>query len=144
MRFPDRQAMLLTATVLTMSCSTATPTPTSVPTRAHTPTTAPAATAAPTPSRTPTPTIAPTVTRTPTRAPSPTPTLVLPSQCPQGCTTHVQGCDIKGNIADTGEKIYHIVTSGSYTRTLITADKGERWFCNVVEAQAAGWRPSEN
>jgi hypothetical protein len=31
------------------------------------------------------------------------------SLCPQGCRTHVPGCDIKGNISfDTKEKIYYI------------------------------------
>jgi hypothetical protein len=86
--------------------------------------------------------VAQAATRTPTPAPTATPTLVLPSQCPLGCTTHVQGCDIKANISETGEKIYHTFASGSYTRTIVTADKGERWFCNEVEAKAAGWRPS--
>lgn len=138
MRISGRLAILIAATALSASCSTASPTPTAVPTRAPTPT------VAPTPSRTATPTLAPTATRTPTPAPTPTATLVLPSKCPQGCTTHVQGCDIKANISDTGEKIYHTFASGSYTRTIITADKGERWFCNEVEAKAAGWRRSED
>jgi hypothetical protein len=68
---------------------------------------------------------------------------VLPSQCPQGCTTHVQGCDIKANISDTGEKIYHLPSNQSYSRTVVSPDKGERWFCNEIEAKAMGWRPSE-
>ncbi len=136
MHFRGGLAILLASGLLVSSCTTASSTATAVPTRVHT------ATTAPTPSRTPTPTVAPTATRTPTPVSSATPTLVLPSRCPQGCTTHVQGCDIKANISDKDEKIYHTFHSQSYTRTVITADKGERWFCNEVEAKAAGWRPS--
>ena len=67
---------------------------------------------------------------------------MLPSQCPQGCTTQVKGCDIKANISENGEKIFHTKSDQSYDRTVISPDKGERWFCNDVEAKAAGWRPA--
>jgi hypothetical protein len=50
-------------------------------------------------------------------------------------------CDIKGNISyGTGERIYHVRGQERYDGTVITASKGERWFCSEPEAQAAGWR----
>ena len=50
---------------------------------------------------------------------------------------------IKGNISlSTGEKIYHVPGGDFYDETVITAAKGERWFCTEDEAVAAGWRKS--
>ena len=49
-------------------------------------------------------------------------------------------CPIKGNISANGVKIYHVPWSRSYDRTRINTAKGERWFCDEAEAQAAGWR----
>ncbi len=61
---------------------------------------------------------------TPAAAPSPAPA----------------GCVIKGNIADDGEKIYHVPGQEHYDETVISPDKGERMFCTEDEAVAAGWR----
>ncbi len=61
--------------------------------------------------------------------------------CPQGCTSHITGCDIKGNISvDTGEKIYHVPGQEYYYETNIHPEYGERWFCTEQEAIANGWR----
>ncbi|MEM7732605.1 MAG: thermonuclease family protein [Pseudomonadota bacterium] len=49
------------------------------------------------------------------------------------------GCPIKGNISDNG-RIYHAPWSPWYNRTQINEAKGERWFCNELEAVQAGWR----
>ena len=49
-------------------------------------------------------------------------------------------CNIKGNIASDGEKIYHVPGQRFYNATVITLSKGERWFCSESEAVAAGWR----
>lgn len=49
-------------------------------------------------------------------------------------------CPIKGNINRKGVRIYHTPWSRSYERTRINVSKGERWFCNEAEAEAAGWR----
>lgn len=49
-------------------------------------------------------------------------------------------CLIKGNINRRGEHIYHVPGDKYYERTIITASRGERWFCTESEAQAAGWR----
>jgi hypothetical protein len=67
----------------------------------------------------------------------------LQMSCPSGCTTHVDGCDIKGNISfDTGEKIYHVPGQEYYSSTTIDLSYGERWFCTEAEAWANGWRKS--
>ena len=48
---------------------------------------------------------------------------------------------IKGNISLTnGDKIYHVPGDRTYRLTYIDTSKGERWFCSVADAQAAGWR----
>jgi endonuclease YncB( thermonuclease family) len=48
-------------------------------------------------------------------------------------------CTIKGNISSNG-RIYHLPGSDSYDRTRIDTNEGERWFCSISEAEAAGWR----
>ncbi|RWP51376.1 MAG: thermonuclease family protein [Mesorhizobium sp.] len=53
------------------------------------------------------------------------------------------GCNIKGNISADGERIYHVPGQKFYSVTRITEAKGERWFCSVAEARAAGWRRSK-
>jgi hypothetical protein len=49
-------------------------------------------------------------------------------------------CDIKGNISNRGERIYHVPGGKFYGATIVDARRGERWFCSEQEAQAAGWR----
>ena len=49
-------------------------------------------------------------------------------------------CAIKGNINDHGEHIYHTPDGKWYGHIKISPEKGERWFCTEVEAEAAGWR----
>ncbi|MGB3756179.1 MAG: cold shock domain-containing protein [Rivularia sp. (in: cyanobacteria)] len=40
------------------------------------------------------------------------------------------GCTIKGNISiNSGNKIYHIAGMEDYESTVISPEKGERWFC---------------
>lgn len=51
-----------------------------------------------------------------------------------------EGCPIKGNISSKGERIYHAPWSPWYSRTKISLEKGERWFCDEGEAIEAGWR----
>lgn len=60
-------------------------------------------------------------------------------------TTNENGeCLIKGNISSSGEKIYHMIGCGSYSKTQIDESRGERWFCTEAEAQTAGWRKALN
>ena len=62
---------------------------------------------------------------------------------PSSSEPHQSGCDIKGNINSKGERIYHVPGGRSYANTLIDPVRGERWFCSEAEAQAAGWRRTE-
>lgn len=50
------------------------------------------------------------------------------------------GCTIKGNISGNGERIFHLPGASGYRETVIRVEQGERWFCTVEEAVAAGWR----
>lgn len=64
--------------------------------------------------------------------------------CPNGCTYHPPGCEIKGNISiSTGEKIYHVPGGEYYDECVINPDYGERWFCTEQEAIDNGWRKSK-
>lgn len=53
-------------------------------------------------------------------------------------------CVIKGNISSSGEKIYHLPGCQSYSKTVISEEAGERWFCSENEALGAGWRKAKN
>jgi len=53
------------------------------------------------------------------------------------------GCKIKGNISRKGARIYHMPEDAFYTRTWITEEKGERWFCSEAQARASGWRAAK-
>lgn len=52
-------------------------------------------------------------------------------------------CTIKGNISRSGERIYHVPGGQYHSRTKISPDKGERYFCSEDDAAAAGWRRSK-
>ncbi|MBR3052151.1 thermonuclease family protein [Candidatus Saccharibacteria bacterium] len=75
----------------------------------------------------------------PEPTPEPTPT---PAPTPAPDTQTVE-CNIKGNINNKGEKIYHVPGQQYYNKTVITPSKGERYFCTEEEAVAAGWRKSK-
>ena len=51
-------------------------------------------------------------------------------------------CNIKGNIAVSGERIYYLPHQEYYDAARISPLRGERWFCSEAQARAAGWRPS--
>jgi len=51
-----------------------------------------------------------------------------------------EDCAIKGNIGRAGARIYHRPGQPNYVATRIDPARGERWFCSVAEAEAAGWR----
>ncbi|KQO66055.1 nuclease [Methylobacterium sp. Leaf87] len=53
--------------------------------------------------------------------------------------TKASGCNIKGNISAGGERIYHLPGTRDYDRTRVNDRAGERMFCSVDEAKAAGW-----
>jgi endonuclease YncB( thermonuclease family) len=49
-------------------------------------------------------------------------------------------CTIKGNVNSSGECIYHTPQSRWYAQIKMQIAKGNRWFCSVDEAEAAGCR----
>jgi hypothetical protein len=53
------------------------------------------------------------------------------------------GCDIKGNINQRGEHIFHVPGQEYYLATQINPDRGERWFCSQWESWWAGWRKAK-
>jgi len=53
------------------------------------------------------------------------------------------GCDIKGNISRSGERIYHLPNQKFYSKTRINWLRGERYFCSESAALQAGWRRSK-
>lgn len=57
--------------------------------------------------------------------------------------TGPEGCEIKGNINAEGERIYHTPASPWYDRVRVNQARGQRWFCDEAEAEAAGWRPAK-
>lgn len=51
-------------------------------------------------------------------------------------------CDIvKGNIDAKGVKIAHVPGDPNYNQVKIDEAKGEKFFCTIEDAVAAGWRP---
>jgi len=70
--------------------------------------------------------------------------VIIDEACPNGCSDHKEGCDIKGNISyTTGERIYHVPGGAFYDKTVVDSQYGERWFCTEAEAIANGWRKSK-
>lgn len=65
-----------------------------------------------------------------------------PKPAPKPVAT-TSSCKIKGNISSSGERIYHVPGQRHYSVTVITASKGERWFCTEKQAVNAGWRKSK-
>lgn len=68
---------------------------------------------------------------------------IAPWSWRQGERVADAGCNIKGNIASSGERIYHKPGQKDYPDTQISTAKGERWFCSEAEARAAGWRAAK-
>jgi hypothetical protein len=60
-------------------------------------------------------------------------------ECVHGCTTYVSGCDIKGKIDPSGNRNYYEPGYPLYDAVSIDPDSGDRWFCNVDDAEAEGW-----
>ena len=54
--------------------------------------------------------------------------------------TTISTWDIKWNINNKWEKIYHVPWCSHYEKTIITESKWERWFSTRQEAEEAWWR----
>jgi len=122
----------------TPASATATPTP-PAPTATRIPATPTQATATRLPATATVP-----ARSSPTRSATATPAEATgATACPQGCTAPSANCRIKGNINSDGEKIYHMPGQRYYEDTVISPEKGERWFCTEDEAVKNGWRKSK-
>jgi hypothetical protein len=54
-------------------------------------------------------------------------------------------CDmIKGNISSDGRKLYFAPGDRNYNQVKINESKGEMFFCDVPEAETAGWVHASN
>jgi hypothetical protein len=53
------------------------------------------------------------------------------------------GCNVKGNIGVSGDRIYHVPGQKLYSEARINLRKGERWFCSEEAARDAGWRKAK-
>lgn len=73
-----------------------------------------------------------------------TPDLVAVTATPEPATRSEGPCLIKGNVNSDGEKIYHTPDSRYYEATEVRPEEGDRWFCTVQEAEAAGFRAPRN
>ncbi len=51
---------------------------------------------------------------------------------------------VKGNISKSQEKIAHSPGQANYEKVRIDESKGEKWFCNLADAEAEGWRAAKN
>jgi hypothetical protein len=50
-------------------------------------------------------------------------------------------CNIKGNVSyNKDRKIYHVPGQKDYINTVISSQRGERWFCSEADARANGWK----
>lgn len=58
-------------------------------------------------------------------------------------TSNCESPEIKGNISQSGEKIYHMPGQQYYKVTEISTSEGEKMFCTEDEAKSAGWRRSK-
>ncbi len=81
----------------------------------------------------------PVMASVPPPAPATRPTTSVPTTSVPPPT---KGCDIKGNISSSGERIFHVPGGQYYESVRIEEDKGERWFCSEADAEKAGWRKS--
>jgi hypothetical protein len=53
------------------------------------------------------------------------------------------GCNVKGNISNRGERIYHVPGQAYYSQTGVNWLKGERVFCSEEAPRQAGWRKAK-
>ena len=72
----------------------------------------------------------------PARTPPPPP---VAGSCIGGCDVPPQGCLIKGTLPRPDYKVFLLPGQPGYDAAKIDTQKGERWFCTIDEARAAGW-----
>lgn len=60
-------------------------------------------------------------------------------RCRDGCETPPPGCVVKGDIETGGERFFYLPNDEGYGNVRVEIAKGDRWFCALTDAQAAGW-----
>jgi len=70
-----------------------------------------------------------------------TPLPAVAAACPTGCESPPAGCVVKGTISRAGYKVYILPGQSGYAAQPLNPASGERWFCTIAEARAAGWLP---
>jgi uncharacterized protein YgiM (DUF1202 family) len=60
-------------------------------------------------------------------------------RCRNGCETPPAGCVVKGDVEPNGAHFFYLPNDAGYTQVRMELAKGDRWFCAVSDAQAAGW-----
>lgn len=64
--------------------------------------------------------------------------------CATGCVVAPPGCLVKALVDARGARRYFLPESDLYDHLLVQPERGDRWFCTVTEAEAAGWRRADD
>ncbi len=59
-------------------------------------------------------------------------------RCRDGCETPPSGCVVKGDV-ESGTRFFYLPNDDGYAGVRVNTDEGDRWFCALNDAQAAGW-----
>lgn len=78
---------------------------------------------------------APESTKVAQEQPTPTPD----PRCRDGCETPPPGCVVKGDIESNGSRFFYLPNDEGYAGVRVNTETGDRWFCALNDAQAAGW-----
>ncbi len=60
-------------------------------------------------------------------------------RCRGGCETPPAGCVVKGDVEPGGARFFYLPNDAGYSGVRINLANGDRWFCEVGDATAAGW-----
>lgn len=60
-------------------------------------------------------------------------------RCRSGCETPPAGCVVKGDVEPNGAHFFYLPNDAGYSSVRVELGKGDRWFCALGDAQAAGW-----
>lgn len=60
-------------------------------------------------------------------------------RCRDGCKTPPAGCVVKGNVQADGSRFFYLPNDEGYGDVQVNSARGDRWFCALNDAQAAGW-----
>lgn len=60
-------------------------------------------------------------------------------RCRDGCETPPPGCVVKGEVEADGTRFFYLPNDEGYAGVRVNIVNGDRWFCALTDAQAAGW-----